>query len=306
MNKTIIRIVVAIVAILLLVSVVPVSAYYTVNKTNGEIVSSGQNRKYLLYVPKTYNPDHPTPLIISMHGFAGWPAHQMDVSRWNALADEYGFIVVYPAARGIPMYWRIGGSPGNEAGVTEDVTFISDLLDALEEEYSIDPTRIYADGFSNGGGMSYVLSCKLADRIAAIGIVSGTLWFPWSECNPSRPVPLILFHGTADPFVPYDGELAKELKITFPDVPDWVEELSRRNGCEDQPLEMPPIQEVRGIRYTGCTANAEVDFYRIVGGGHSWPGVDAMLEQIAGHTTMAIDATSVMWEFFQAHPRLEN
>lgn len=306
MKKAITRIGLPIVVFLLLVSVVPASAYYTANKTNGEILSSGQNRKYLLYVPKTYNPAHPTPLIISMHGFAGWPAHQMDVSRWNALADKYGFVVVYPAARGLPMYWRTGGPSGDEAEAMKDVTFISDLIDTLEASYNIDPARIYANGFSNGGGMSFVLSCKLADRIAAIGIVSGTYLFPWKECNPSRPVPAIVFHGTSDPFIPYDGGLPEELNITFPDVPDWVEELSRRNGCEDQPLELPAVQDVRGFQYTNCKANAEVVLYTIVGGGHSWPGVDAMLEQIAGHTTMAIDATSIMWEFFQTHPQLEN
>jgi len=306
MKKVIIRIVVAIVAILLLVSFVPASAYYKANKTNGEIKSSGQNRKYLLYVPKTYNPDKPTPLIISMHGFAGWPVHQMDVSRWNALADEFGFIVVYPAGRGLPMYWRTGGSPGDQIGLMKDVTFISDLIDMLQAEYNIDPARIYANGFSNGGGMSFVLSCKLADRIAAIGIVSGTYLFPWDECNPSRPVPVIVFHGTADPFIPYDGGLPKELNIYSPAIPAWVDELSRRNGCNDHPLELHAIQEVLGLQYTNCTANAEVVLYTVVDGGHSWPGVNAMIEQIAGHTTMAIDATDVMWEFFQTHPQTEN
>ena len=302
MKKVIIRIGVPIVAILLLISVVPASAYFKANSTNGEIVSSGQNRRYLLYVPKTYNPANPTPLIISMHGFAGWPAHQMDVSKWDALADEYGFIVVYPAGRGLPMYWRTGGLSGNDTDMMKDVTFISDLIDTLQAEYNIDPARIYANGFSNGGGMSFVLACKLADRIAAVGIVSGTYLLPWNECNPSRPVPLIDFHGTADPVIPYEGELPKVLNISSPAIPEWIDELSRRNGCNDQPLELPAIQDVRGIQYTNCTANAEVVLYTVVGGGHSWPGVKAMIEQIAGHTTMAIDATRVMWEFFQTHP----
>jgi polyhydroxybutyrate depolymerase len=296
------RIGIVIVASLLLVSVVPASAYYVANKTNGEIESAGLNRKYLLYVPATYNPGNPTPLIISMHGFAGWPAHQMDVSRWNALADQYGFIVVYPAGRGLPMYWRTGGVSGDAADMMQDVTFISDLIDKLEAEYTIDPTRIYANGFSNGGGMSFVLSCKLADRIAAVGIVSGTYLFPWDECNPTRPSPVIVFHGSADPVIPYGGGLPKELNISSPDIPEWIDELARRNGCDNKPAELLAIQEVHGILYSQCMANADVALYTIIDGGHSWPGVDAMLEQIAGHTTMAIDATHVMWDFFQTHP----
>jgi polyhydroxybutyrate depolymerase len=306
MKKYILRTVVIIVAVLLLVSFVPASAYYKANKTNGELVSSGQNRSYLLYVPKSYNPTRPTPLIISMHGFAGWPAHQMDVSRWNALADKYGLIVVYPAGLGLPMYWRTGGFPGDETDLESDVTFISELIDTLETEYNIDPARIYADGFSNGGGMAYVLSCKLAERIAAIGIVSGTYLFPWEECSPSRPVPVIVFHGTADPVIPYEGGLPEELNIASPSIPGWTAEFSRRNGCAEKPLELPAISDVRGIQYTNCASNAEVVLYSIIDGGHSWPGIKAMIEQIAGHTTMAIDATEIMWEFFQTHPMLEN
>ena len=272
-------------------------------RPTGRSNSAGERRKYLLYVPDSYDPSQPAPLIISMHGFAGWPAHQMDVSRWNTLAEEYGFIVVYPAGRGLPMYWRTGSISGDEKEVDKDVVFISDLIDELEREYNIDPSRIYANGFSNGGGMSFVLACKLAERIAAIGIVSGTYLFPWDECNPARPVAAIVFHGTADPVIPYTGGLPEELDIAHPSIPEWVGELARRNACSELPMELPPIQEVQALRYTGCQGNADVMLYSIIDGGHSWPGIDAMLEQLAGHTTMAIDATRVMWEFFQAHPQ---
>ena len=81
------------------------ASFYSVNRTTGTIVTSaGQTREYILYVPKSYDRSKPTPLVISMHGAENWPSFQMSVSRWNPLADEHGFIVVYPAGEG-------GGSP---------------------------------------------------------------------------------------------------------------------------------------------------------------------------------------------------
>ncbi len=80
------------------------------NKTNGSLVSSGEKRSYLLYVPDSYNPAKPTPLVITIHGFMQWPAHQARISRWNDLADEYGFIVVYPSGTGFPKHWRTYGA----------------------------------------------------------------------------------------------------------------------------------------------------------------------------------------------------
>ena len=275
--------------------------FVLMNHTNGALVSSGRRRSYLLYVPRTYNPAVPTPLVISIHGYAEWPAHQMRISRWNDLADRYGFIVVYPSGTRFPLRWRTTTTPGTDNDLL-DVTFISDLIDKLEASYNLDPARIYANGLSNGGGMSFLLSGKLYGRIAAIGSVSGAYLLPWSEYHPTRPVPAILFHGTADPIVPYQGGPSRSFNIPFPAIPDWVESLARINGCTGSPQEIPAHGEVSGIRFTNCASDAEVIFYKITGGGHSWPGGGAMPKRIVGVTTRVIDATKLMWDFFQQHP----
>ncbi len=227
MPKTILMIILVIAALAVLIPLGVIVFYMTLNRTNGTIQSSGIARKYLLYVPKSYDKTKPTPLVISIHGFIEWPAHQMQISHWNKLADEHGFIVVYPSGTGIPLRWdafpRAGG--GNDG--LRDVTFISDLIDKLEGDYNIDPTRIYANGLSNGGGMSFLLACKLADRIAAIGGVAGAYSTPWSECSPSRPVPVIAFHGDADPIVPYEGGTVSRAGFTFPAIAG----LGRRLGA---------------------------------------------------------------------------
>jgi polyhydroxybutyrate depolymerase len=268
------------------------------DKTNGRLESSGQKRKYLLYVPKSYNPSTPAPLVISIHGFAEWPAHQMEISHWNTLADKNGFIVVYPSGTGFPRRWKTSGKPGTPNDPMIDVQFISSLIDQLAREYNIDKTRIYANGLSNGGGMSALLACKLSDRIAAIGSVSGAYLFPLDECNPSRPVPMIAFHGTADPVVPYQGGPSSSFDLPFPVIPDWIKAWAQRNGCLLAPIELPTSGEVSGIKYTHCEKNSDVILYTIQGGGHSWPGGKPMPEWIAGHTTKDIDATELMWEFF--------
>ena len=129
---------------------------------------------------------------------------QRDITGWNKLSERHGFMVVYPAGLDVGGMtgWR-AFRPGPE--VAREVRFFSGLIDHLEESYNIDRSRIYANGLSNGGGMSWVLSCGLSDRIAAVGLVAAAHLLPWSWCNDSSPMPMIAFHGTADTAAPYDG-----------------------------------------------------------------------------------------------------
>ena len=277
-----------------------------VNRTNGTLVSRGRKRSYLLYVPESYNPATPTPLVISLHGFAEWPAHQRQISHWNDLARRYGFIVVYPCGTQVPLRWHTSPTPDSDIDTMDDVTFISDLMDKLETEYNLDPARIYVNGLSNGGGMAFVLACKLPDRIAAIGSVSGFYPFSWSEFHPSRPVPTIVFHGTADPIVPYLGRPAESTAFSLPSIPDWVTTLASYNECNDVPLDLPAIRAVSGIHFKNNSGNGDVIFYTISGGGHSWPGGGSLPKIIVGNTNRDIDATEMMWDFFCQHPLPEN
>ncbi len=183
------------------------------------------------------------------------------------------------------MRWRTG----DDSEAAKDVTFISDLIDQLSAEYNIDPARIYANGISNGGGMSFLLSCRLSERIAAFGSVAGAYNTPWAACNPSRPVPAIFFHGTGDPIVPYQGGPAGPSGFNFPSIPAWVAEFSQRNGCDASPQDLPASGDVSGVQYKNCLA--DVVFYTILGGGHSWPGGGYLPKFIVGNTTQDVDAS---------------
>ena len=278
------------------------ASFYSVNRTTGAITTSaGQTREYILYVPKRYDRAKPAPLVISIHGAANWPSFQMNLSRWNRLADEHGFIVVYPAGEGGgPKTWHQRGE--RTPSRMPDVVFVSELIDTLEASYNIDPARIYANGLSNGGGMTFALSCTSAHRIAAFGPVAAAVTLPVDWCPNARPAPMIAFHGTADRFTPYDGAKVWLAPERFPSIPEWTATWARRNRCAPVPVETVAAADVTRLEYTGCADEAAVTLYTVNGGGHTWPGGTAMPEWLVGSTTRSIDATSLMWAFFRQHP----
>lgn len=276
------------------------------NQTSGSIVSSGVKREYLLYIPRSYDGTKPTPLVISLHGAMTWPAFQVHLSRWNDAADAGGFLVVYPAGTGMgPRAWFMEGA-GTPPRMP-DVLFISELIDTLAATYNIDPARVYANGFSNGGGMAFALSCTLSGRIAAIGMVAAAQSLPWSWCPDTTPVPMIAFHGTADPLVPYAGAPAGWLNPRpFPNVMTWTEQWARRNRCAATPRDSAMTPEITRREYAGCADEATVVLYTIRDGGHTWPGGKPLPAWFVGRTSNDIDATSLTWAFFGEHPLRHN
>jgi polyhydroxybutyrate depolymerase len=301
-RKRVLGAVFTIISLPLLLALTMAVSYHVLNRNSGSIVSSGETREYLLYVPKSYDSTRSTPLVISMHGGAGWPAMQRDVSGWNRVAEHHGFIVVYPSGVRLggtgPRAWRL---MRRETDLSKDVRFISDLIDELENSYNIDPTRIYADGLSNGGAMAFVLSCGLSDRIAAVGMVAAAQMLPFSWCTNSRPVPMISFHGTDDSAVPYEGGTSWVWDGSFPDVAEWTASWAHRNRCGRDPVESVMADDVTRRDYTNCRNDAAVVLFTIQGGGHTWPGGMPLPEWFLGSTSESVDATQQMWAFFQEH-----
>ena len=292
--------VLAIVALPVLLVPIEAVSFYVRHRSTGSIVSSGEARDYLLHVPASYDRRKPAPLVISLHGAGLWGAAQKDISQWNAVADREGFIVAYPSGGtgDGPRVWRavIEGP-----GLTRDVAFISDLIDTLSAEYHIDPARVYVNGLSNGGGMTFVLSCTLSHRIAAVGMVAAAQLLPWKACTDPRPVPMITFHGTADPVTPYTGGKAWVSPRAFPHIPTWTANWARRNRCAPIPVDSDVAANVTRRRYTGCADNASVELLTIRGGGHDWPGGGPLPEWLCGPVSRGLDASSRMWAFFREH-----
>src|SRR5438309_5586352 len=264
-GKRAIGTVLALLSLPVLLVLIEAVSFRVAHRPIGPFLSSGRKREYLLYVPRSYGRSKPAALVISLHGAGLWGAAQKETSQWNRVADEYGFIVVYPSGEGGggPRVWHEGG----EAGPSRDVGFISDLIDTLEARYNIDPGMIYANGLSNGGGMSFVLSCMLSDRIAAVGMVGAALLLPFSWCTDQRPVPMIAFHGTADAAAPYKGGFSWVATQRFQGVRAFTASWARRNRCATSPVDSVVATDVTRLEYTKCADNAAVVLYTIKGGG---------------------------------------
>ena len=292
-------------AIIVLVLLAPVLlagyqaySFYVAEGPTHYMVSSGEKRDYTLYVPDNYDRNKPTPLVISMHGAGLWGRAQMDISRWNEVADQHGFIVVYPSGwkHAGPRIWRV--FPGQ---TNKDVRFISELIDTIAAKYNIDRTRVYANGLSNGGGMSFALSCELNDRIAAVGMIASAQTMPWGECTKAKPVPALMIHGTADQAAPYHGRTSwVSEKRPFPNLPNFMATWAERNRCSPKPVDTRIASDIIKRSYVDCAA--DVVFYTIEEGGHTWPGGGHMPYWMAGRMSNSISASEVMWEFFQSHP----
>lgn len=270
------------------------ASFHAKNRNNGEIISSGERREYLLHVPRCVA--RPAPLVISLHGAGGSPALQRTISRWNDLADREGFIVVYPAGRDTagPRVWNMTSA--------RDPKYIADLIDKMRAEHDIDPNRIYVNGLSNGGGMSWALSCTMPNRFAAVGMVGAALLLPPACCKSSQPVPVIAIHGLRDNMALYRGGtswVAPHIEPFLPFGAAWA----RRNRCAPAPHDVEVRAGITRREYAACANDASVVLYTLRDGGHTWPGGAELPEWFAGRTIRDFDATAEMWRFFQQHPK---
>ena len=272
-------------------TVQPGLAYY-----NMEI--DGNKRFYMVYIPEGYSNSDLYPLVIYLHSY-GWGAQRgMEYTRLDQLADTFGFMIAYPSAR---PNWNsgIGDNPDWGTPDNDDAGFIDAMIDEISEVYSLDEGRIYATGYSNGGFMAYLLACQLGHRIAAVASVSGVLSMSsLNACDPAHAMPIIQIHGTNDKFVPIDGGLG------WLSVEDTIKFWNIENNCTDMDLivldDIDPSDDstVEIISYTNCTDNSNIIYYKVINGGHTWPGADPPGYR-AGNTNLDFDASLTIWDFFK-------
>jgi polyhydroxybutyrate depolymerase len=304
--KILLGVAAVVIALPLAVALFAIVSIAVFDRANGSIVSHDQTRTYLLHVPDSYDPSVPSPLVVSMHAGATWPAHQKNLTGWNRLADEHGFLVAYPAGnRQFVNVARVWYTFERGPGLERDVQFIAELIDKLESEFNIDPNRIYADGMSNGGGMAFAVACSLSNRIAAVGMVAPAQSLPPDWCRSTRPVPMMAFHGDADRLAPYEGgplgDPFNPVKPVFPAIRDFVAEWAMRNQCSANGFETTVVPDATRLEYRECAEGAAVVLYTLLGGGHSWPGGKPPPKWWVGETNTTIDATHELWTFYSEH-----
>lgn len=259
------------------------------------ITSGGTSRAYIVHIPTGYDGSTRTPVVLALHGYALGAKQMLGYTKFGALGDERGFIVVAPEGAGTPQHWNWRRA----ANEPNDVQFVTDLLTTLDRELCIDPDMTFVAGYSDGAAMSRVVACELPDRIAAIGVVAS----PNASCTAA--VPMIAFHGTADALSPFEGGAlpAAVGGGTFPPVRRSVSEWARALGCDGLPTISRPATAVELSTFLRCTrGDGDALLYTLLGGGHTWPGSAPLPADQFGATSAAIDATVVMWEFFATHP----
>jgi len=276
----------------------PVSAV-AVSKQTGTFQASldfgGRVRAYLLHVPSGYDAKTPLPLVLVLHGATQSPDSAEEMSSMSAKADKEHFMVAYPRGTGQLPTWNAGNCCGYALqDQVDDIGFFRALLDKIGQDYPIDRKRVYVTGISNGAMMSYRIACEMSDQVAAIAPVEGALNV---DCHPSAPVSVLIFHGTADRLVPFNGGSTpfqiggkrSDNSVAYA-VGFWV----KRDGCSAAPHH-EETTEAHTDTYSTCQDGTAVALYAIPGGRHMWPGL-----AISGNR---IPATDLIWSFFAAHPK---
>ena len=299
--------------VLLLGSGCPANA----TRTQHTLDHAGRERSYLVHVPPSLPEGAYVPLLLALHPFAGTGESMANLTGLDGIADAEQFIVCYPD--GVTLLWN--GDPTDESGKqllvedADDVGFIDTLLDRLIADYPIDSARVYVCGASNGGLMAHRLACELAERFAAAASVMITLPEVFPEyCAPARPVPMLMIQGTDDPFFPWEGGSVQQgpsRQSSYLSAAATVDFWIRANQAEtssDLAL-LPDVDPTDGTRvvretYPASIGGAPVVFYRVNGGGHTWPGsTPSWLETLVGvgPASQDLDASRAIWAFFSGH-----
>ena len=277
--------------ILFLFIVIILSGNNASSQTTGSFIHNGINRSYTIYIPTAWSPEKNYPMLLALHGLTQTGNSMMGFSNFNAYAEEFGFIVVYP--NGVSNSWNVGFPGGSTA---DDVGFLIALIDTVNAAYATDLNRIYSTGFSNGGFMSYRLACEAGDRIAAIASVAGTMTSAsLSACQPSRDIPVMHIHGTNDFVVFYNGGFGNTSVNEVLTFWNTANECPSIPTIENLPDLVPEGSTVQKQTWTPCTDSTEVTFYKITGGGHTWPG--SVGTTGSGNTNRDIIASEEIWKF---------
>jgi len=266
----------------------------------------GIRRYYAIYTPKTLAPN--TALVLYLNSTSANPATQppyFGLQPWEALADQYGFVMVWPVSSYNPLdklwYWDIYETDSTFPVDPDDSGFLRWLVTSLQGQYAISANNTFVAGMSSGGFMAHRVGTDMSDIVAAIAPVSGMIDIhPIGEDFlpplPAKPVSVFEMHGDQDTEVEYCGGTGwfwGGLHDDLPSVDDSVNFWITANACTTRSTTKTlctngvPTEGVNSQDATGCSNGVEVVFTRELGVGHQWV-----------HGTEA-----KVWAFFRSHRR---
>jgi polyhydroxybutyrate depolymerase len=224
--------------------------------------------------------------MILFSGFDSGPAQFSALTGLPARGSADGYLVAVPHTQGAESEWQF------DAHGT-DAAFVDRLVQSLESSYCVDRNAVFAVGFSAGAAFAVLYSCSRQNRIAGLATVAVEF-----QLGCTRPMPILAFHGTDDPLVPYQngaiGLSVPGVKVrgTLRNMEDWA----RLDRCRAVPHRARLGSQVVRRQWYGCVHGTSVVLYTIVGGGHSWPGADPA--EAVGLTTQQVSATARVLSFF--------
>jgi polyhydroxybutyrate depolymerase len=275
----------------------------TVEATH-DLEVDGLDRRYLTYAPASLPSEH-VPVVVFLHGGVGSGEQLADSADVREHADEDGYLAVLPDGttngEGRLRTWNGGRCCGPAAASdVDDVRFLEAVLDDVEARWDVDRTRVFVAGHSNGGIMANRLACELPDRVAAIGVVAGSLEVP---CDEGTSTSVLYVHGDADTNHPIGGGAGEDsiAGVEFTSVSDSLATWVEVDGC-DPAGEEDLGAEISTTRWAACDDGSEVQLQVLHGAPHAWPGGSAGRPG-ATPPSDVLDATAAVWDFFEEHPR---
>ena len=267
----------------------------------------GDSRTYLEYLPEGFDNTQNLPLVMSFHGGGGQAQDQLNIADLRDRADQDGFVLVYPDAIPDPnddgsTNWQVvvsGTLPFTNPNPHSDIDFVDALIDKMATVHNIDTTRVYAMGYSNGGGFSFDLACRLNHKITGIGVSARTMYAEsFAECNVVHPTPVVTILGTNDFISPYDG-VVYEGTLYYHSNDECNDLWIAANGLQSAPVvtDVPNTSTNDGSSaelYTWTSSDGchELLHYKVNGGDHDWPGTFGNMDFVTH---------DVIWEALSQH-----
>lgn len=265
----------------------------------------GHERGYTIFVPATVDLEAPARVVMVLHGFP--PVDMSRVSGMNEIAAERGFAVVYPlSAYGGQWVHACRCTPNGLLGI-DDARYFEAVLDDLDAGFAAGLRDAFVSGFSNGGMMTYSLACRMPGAFAGFGVVGAGMW-TWTidQCRPATPAKLMVFAGTADPQFPWEGKtflVTNGAEVTQAPIRETIDGWAARNGCDAEPS-VTPVEDrfeadgttVDRLEWSAC--GAPTVFWRIEGGGHTWPDQLVPFGAALGRVSREISASRELVDFW--------
>ena len=270
--------------ILILIIIIPLVG---LSQENFTFIHNGIERDYIIYSPD--NLKDGAPLVFVGHGYGGNAQEMMNSCEMNSLADNEGFMVCYPEGtidNNGNHFWNIGYNFHQNVTI-DDVGYLVDLANFLQENYSLSSSHTFATGMSNGGELCYLLACEASTTFRAVASVAGGIWYNYLDqnpCQPKMPIPVFIKHGTNDNVTYYEGDINDTYWGPYLSV-DSVLSIHISNLMLDN-VAIDTLENINNnqrvtirYKYSSDANYKEVWLYKYLNGGHSWNSDDYSIEE---------------------------